>query len=46
MEQVIANLDPSDDFIVVTEAEEAMKQTAMQREKEAEEVREQFRGKT
>lgn len=43
MEQVISNLDPSDDFITFTEAEEAMKRTASLREKEAEQVREQFR---
>jgi len=43
MDQVINNLDPSDDFIAFTEAEEAIKQTTSQREKEAEEVREQFR---
>jgi len=43
MEQVISNLDPSDDFITFTEAEEAMKRTAAQRDKEAEHVREQFR---
>lgn len=44
MEQVITNLDPSDDFIAFTEAEEAMKQIATQRDKEAEELREKFRG--
>ena len=44
MEQVIANLDPADDFIAFTEAEEAMRQTAMQRDKESEEVKEKFRG--
>jgi predicted DCC family thiol-disulfide oxidoreductase YuxK len=45
MEQVITNLDPSDDFIAFTEAEEAIRQTATQRDKEAEDVREQFRGR-
>jgi len=43
MEQVIANVDPSEDFIAVTEAEEAMKQAAARRAKEATDVRDSIR---
>jgi hypothetical protein len=44
MDQVIGALDPADDFIAVTEAEEAMKHTAGRRAEEADGVRESLRG--